>query len=160
LDQVIPSQGNPWDGASFTLATDLPRGIHSWAGYVSTGLAGPHLFLAPRVVAVPVDAAGTTAHEKRGPARPIYPTGWTTPQPLLPRFSWYRRPAVPMPPRPPWQLRAESPLQLSPKPSPPASPKDTHVALVSSTPTPAPLTSRAVWGAGESSSHWAVRFDS
>src|SRR5262249_35628976 len=95
LVQVRPGHGNPLDGASYTLAADVPRGVHSWTSWVETGLSGPHLFLAPWVVAVPAAPASTPGHSRWGPARTIYPAGPIASQPKLHPVYWYRRPAPP-----------------------------------------------------------------
>jgi hypothetical protein len=146
LDQITPSHLNPFDGASFTLATDVSRGLHTWTGYVDTGLADPHLFLAPRVVAVPVDPASTTPTARWGPARPIYPTGTISPPVgLLPHY-WYGPPPVSM-------------FTVPPTIPPMLPPPGIHSATRSWTHDPAPLSSRAVWTVGESSSHWGINFD-
>src|SRR5262245_27632106 len=128
--------------------------MHFFPGTVPAGLSDPHLFLAPRVVAVPVDPASLAGHTRFGRARPVYPAGALSPQPDLRSVYWYRTTPGPMFPAPPaklWKPMPEFPWKEVLPTSPPVS---FDLAFK-----PAPVGERRVWSISQSDSQNGILFD-
>lgn len=129
LVQIRPHHPVPF-GVIFPLTFSAPRG----ARWVSAPLAGvvadPRLFLAPVVVAIPVDPLTMTAHERIGPARAVFRAGTNAAAQLQFQAQWWRHPlAVPG-----WQVMPLAPGEP-------------------------PGIGRAVWPAWQVEGHNAILFD-
>jgi hypothetical protein len=71
LLQIRPHQPMPF-GVEIPLTFSAPPGARWVSGALPGPIADPYLFLAPVVVAIPIDPAATP-HQRIGPARPIFP---------------------------------------------------------------------------------------
>ncbi len=109
LVQLRPEDAPP-NGARYALGASVPPGLRSWppSPEPPAGLAASaydaKLYLRPRVRAVPVDPATTSAHLAYGPARPIFPAVTVLPQtgpvPTFWRGGAADSPPDPLPPPP------------------------------------------------------------